>query len=314
MNLFWCSRGFPSFRGIVFRILLFVTTLAAVAAAAFQETSPLSTIDMHAHAFPDSLAPRAVETLSDMADHPEWAPVGDGTVDALLRSMDDANIDLCAVCAIATKPGQVKGIVKWQKMLLKRYSDRLIPFASIHPQDTQIDKWMGKIAAADIGCLKMHPFYQDFVVDDEAMFPFYQAAQARGMLLTFHAGMDIGFEGDATPDRASPKRIAAVADRFPELDILATHMGGWQMWDGVREHLAPRRIYVETSFAQPFMPQETFVDLVRAVGPEKICFGSDWPWKGQKQQLDALQKCGLSESELRQIQFKTAATLLNFGS
>ena len=66
----------------------------------------MSGIDIHTHAFPDKVAPRAIEHLETIA---EWQAVGYGTVSGLLRSMDAADLDISAICYIATKPDQVKG-------------------------------------------------------------------------------------------------------------------------------------------------------------------------------------------------------------
>ena len=51
----------------------------------------MSAIDIHAHAFPDSIAARAMEKLQAAA--PEFPARGDGTVKGLLKSMDQADIE-----------------------------------------------------------------------------------------------------------------------------------------------------------------------------------------------------------------------------
>ena len=56
----------------------------------------MTVVDMHSHAFPDELAPRAIEALEAKAD---WKAFGSGTIDARLRSMDDAGIDMAVLTA-----------------------------------------------------------------------------------------------------------------------------------------------------------------------------------------------------------------------
>ena len=87
-------------------------------------------LDCHTHAFPDNIAAGAIKALSA---EPVWMPVHayhEGTVRALLASMDSAGIDRAILCSVATKPAQVRKITDWSASIA---SDRIIPFASIHP-------------------------------------------------------------------------------------------------------------------------------------------------------------------------------------
>ena len=261
---------------------------------------------MHTHAFPDTIAPRAMESLSSMAD---WEPYGDGTIDDSLRSMDEAGVGVSAVCGIATKAGQVVGILKWLEQITHQHPGRLIPFVSLHPDDENPYQWFTRFESAGVSSLKLHAFYQDFVVDDESMFPIYEAAVERGFLVAFHCGMDIGFKNDPLPDRASPARIANVAARFPKMKILCTHTGGWMMWDKVAEYLLETNVYFETSCTMSFFGVEKFVDLVRVLGVERVCFGTDWPWQDRSEELHILRRSGLENDELEQIFSLTAGKL-----
>ena len=264
----------------------------------------MTIIDIHTHAFPDSLAPRAISTLCDMG---EWSNVGDGTTHGLLASMDAAGIAQSVLCPIATKPGQFDGIGGW---LASIQSPRLIKLGSIHPNDEDKPALVARLAQAGIRGVKNHPFYQEFCIDDPHMDDYYAALAEHDMLIQFHAGHDIGFENDPIQDRAAPARIAAVLDRHPTLKILATHTGGWKLWDEVREHLLGRRVLLETSFTSPFLPAEEFVSLIRDHGPENIAFGTDWPWMDQRNQLDTIRALDLPAKAIEQITERTANTWL----
>jgi predicted TIM-barrel fold metal-dependent hydrolase len=261
-------------------------------------------IDLHTHAFPDSLAERAISTLSAQGD---WEAVGDGTQRGLIAAMDEADIDLSAVCAIATKPGQVKGILKFCKSL---DPDRLLAFGSLHPLDTHPEKWVAKLATAGCCGIKLHPFYQQFAFDDPAMVPIYHAAIEHGLPIAFHCGYDIGFDDDPIPDRASPARLARVLDALPELRVLCTHMGGWKFWDDARAFLAGRDVYWETSFCLAHMTDEQFLEHLHSHRTDRVCFGTDWPWQSPAQDRTHLESLGLEPELLNAILFKNAAQFL----
>jgi hypothetical protein len=87
-------------------------------------------------------------------------------------------------------------------------------------------------------------------------------------------------------------------------------MGGWKMWDEVRESLIGRDVYLETSFCMPFMPKEQFVEMIRDHGTEKVCFGTDWPWGDQLAGRKNLEELGWDDETLQSLLGGNAAKLL----
>ena len=264
----------------------------------------MSIIDVHTHACPNDIASRAMAKLKGEGDIPSY---GDGTVKGLLASMDKADIDVSLLCSIATKPTQAEGILKWCG---KIRSDRIEPMASVHPADAEAPQWIDRIAEAGLIGIKLHPMYQDFAADEERMDPIYAAAEQEGILVACHCGLDLCYPPD--DDRASPDRYARVAERFPRLRLLLTHMGGWRSWDLVEKHLIGREVCLETSFSLDELGPQRSADLIRRHGVEKVCFGSDWPWKDQSDAVRIVKGAGLTEKETRAILYANAAAILGY--
>ncbi|HUT56749.1 MAG TPA: amidohydrolase family protein [Phycisphaerae bacterium] len=264
----------------------------------------MSAIDFHTHAFPDDLAGRAMRKLQEQAGYPV---AGDGRIESLLASMDAANIDVSVVCAVATKPGQARGILKWCRRVR---CERIEPFPSVHPDEPKAAKWIGRIAKAGFLGVKLHPMYQAFAADEDRMAPVYAAAAEHGLIVALHCGQDIGFAAD--DDRAAPRRVADVRRRFAHLKLLCTHMGGWRQWDQVEAHLLGRDVYLETSFSLAELGRERSVEFIRRHGPERVVFGSDWPWRPQAGELDGLNRLGLPAADLRRIAYSNASALLGY--
>jgi len=260
-------------------------------------------IDMHTHAFPDSLAPRAIAALE--AECP-WKAVGRGTIDALLESMDAAGVDASVMCCIATKPDQVEKILPWCEQIR---SERIIPLPSVHPKTPKPAEWIARFAEAGFPGIKMHPMYQDYHADDPLLAPIYAALSERRMLLEVHCGRDIAFPPD--DDRATPRRFANVIERFPELRLVCTHLGGWRMWEESSQLILGRNVYVETSFSLNEVAPERAADMIRRHGAERILFGTDWPWQRQDEALENLRGLGLTEEEMERICWKNAEAALN---
>lgn len=264
----------------------------------------MSAIDSHAHAFPDELAERAILKLQSDSD---WLAVGDGTIGGLLRSMDAADIDVTLTCAIATRPGQAKGILKWCG---KIRSDRIDPLPSVHPSDRKATKWIKRIAEAGFVGIKLHPMYQDFEADDPRTDEIYAAVAEHGLIVAIHCGYDISFGPD--DDRASPERIRNVIDRHPDLKLIATHMGGWRAWEQVERVLIGRDVYLETSFSLRELGAERAAELIRRHGVEKVMFGTDWPWRDQAEEKKLLESLPLPKKQIRQLFYSNAAKLLGY--
>ena len=268
----------------------------------------MTVFDAHTHAFPDDLAAHAIARLEK--DCP-WKAIGDGTAGGLLAAMDRAGVDRAMVCMIATRPSQEENILAFCGRL---QCDRLVPLASVHPDSENPGRRIEQIARAGLRGVKVHPLYQDCAVDEARMDAIYEAAAANGLLVTIHAGRDVAFSPE--DDRAAPWRIAQVVRRHPRLTVLATHLGGWQSWDEVEQFLAApglpaENLYFELSFCLPCLPAERAAELIRRLGPERILFGSDWPWADQGEQLTQLRALSLAPAELAMIEHGTAERILN---
>ncbi|MFP4055325.1 MAG: amidohydrolase family protein [Candidatus Brocadiia bacterium] len=229
-------------------------------------------IDFHTHAFPDELAQRAVPALAAEAD---VTPALDGTVGDLLRSMDATGIDAAVVASIATRPQQFDAILRWSAAIA---SPRLVPFPSVHPADPEAAQRVQAVRAAGLKGIKLHPYYQDFDLDEERVFPLYRAVEETGLVLLCHTGFDIAFPRIRKCD---PARIAAVLEAFPNLKLVTSHLGAWMDWEGVRRHLLGRPVYMDISYALDQMPRESARELLLSHPQDYLLFATDSPWADQ---------------------------------
>lgn len=259
-------------------------------------------IDFHTHAFPDALAPRALKVLLEEA--PEARAYLDGTVADLLRSMDRAGIERSVICCIATKPEQFEPIFRWCTEIR---SERLIPFPSVHPADPGCMDAIRRIGRDGFLGIKLHPFYQDFFADEDRMLRFYEEVSRQGLLLVMHTGYDIAFPRIR---RADPEKLLRIKETFPALKFIATHLGAWQQWEEVRQHLIGREIYMEISFALDDLGPEQAREMIVAHPEDYILFGTDSPWTDQVKTLALLKNLNLPEARLKRILAGNAMRLL----
>lgn len=258
-------------------------------------------IDFHTHAFPDAVAERAIPLLEEEGNIRARL---DGKVSSLLRSMDAAGIEISVLCSIATRPGQFHSILRWSREIA---SGRILPVPSVHPGDPDLPEKARVVHAEGFRGIKLHPYYQDFVLDEDRMFPLYEAMESLGLFLVCHTGFDLAFE---RVRRADPVRILRVLERFPRLVLVTTHFGAWEDWEEVRRHLLGKPIYVETSFSMPLLAAEQAREILLAHPQDRILFGTDSPWTDQGEELARIRALGVGEERERSLLSDNALRLL----
>jgi hypothetical protein len=258
-------------------------------------------IDVHTHAFPDHIAERAVPFLEQEGQIEAYL---DGTLSSLLASMDAAGVDASVVASIATKPSQFESILSWSKTIA---SHRILPFPSVHPEDDAAANRVSRIARAGFWGLKMHPYYQGFALTDARVQPIFEAVQDAGLVLLMHAGFDLAFPRDRLAD---PTKVREIMRRYPMLKLIASHLGAWEDWDEVETHLLGREIYLDTSYALPFLPTERAKAILSRHPEEYLLFGTDSPWGGQAAEIETIRSLDLPPERTRKILGENAARLL----
>lgn len=259
-------------------------------------------VDVHAHIFPDELAGRAVKRLHGNSGEPAFT---DGTAAGLEASMRAGGISWAVTQPVSTKGSQTPVINAWA---IRINRPPLISFGTLHPDYADNPGELRKLKAAGIRGIKFHPDYQKFFVDEERLFPLYQAVADAGLLAFIHAGVDLGL---GPPYHCPPDRLVRVLERVPKLVVIAAHFGGFQMWDEVERLLIGRNLYLDTSYTLSFLPRERFVAMARRHGIGKLLFGTDSPWADQGAEVKLLRATGLTEAELQVVCFDNAARLLD---
>jgi uncharacterized protein len=258
-------------------------------------------IDFHTHAFPDAVAAKAIPALAKEGNIKAHT---NGTTESLISSMDQAGITTSVICSIATRPAQFDTILAWSKQI---QSPRLVALPSIHPADTDMAAKVFQLKRDGFSGIKMHPYYQDFFLDEDRLIPLYQALSETGMFLIVHCGYDIAFPRIR---RADPNQILNVQKRFPDLKLITTHLGGWEIWEEVEEMLIGREIFMEISFALAYLSPEQATRMLNSHPADYLLFGSDSPWDNQSEAIQRLKNLHLNKERLDRILGQNGKRLL----
>ncbi|NLM73287.1 MAG: amidohydrolase family protein [Clostridiaceae bacterium] len=254
-------------------------------------------IDFHTHAFPESVAKKAVDNIGN---HYSIPMSGKGTISDLLENAEKANITYLVVHSTATRPMQVRSINTW---ISEHSGGKLIGFGTLHPDMDGIEEEFDRIISLGLKGIKLHPDFQGFKADDPKMDRIYSLIEGKLPLL-IHSG-------DENYDNASPDRIARILDRFPKMTLIAAHLGGHKQWQEAINYLAGRDLYFDTSSALDYMDIELANKIIKTHGTKKIVFGTDYPAAIHTEELRRFMRLDLTDEERQDILYNNAAKILN---
>lgn len=251
-------------------------------------------IDVHTHTFPEQIAKRALQKLTEKTGH-AIAPVSDGTIAGLLRAMRAAQVDRAVLCPIATRPEQTADILDEARAIRDgaRGEDaarHLIPLASVHPADPKWAKRLQAVADADIRGVKLHPYYQEFVLDAPDTLAFLKKCCDLNLIVQCHCGYDIGFPFDPV---CGPERVANVIHEIPGLRFIAAHLGGWLDWEASANHLLGENVFLDTSVLRHGAENPHALRILREHAPDKLLFATDAPWMSFEDGIRFIRSAGL---------------------
>lgn len=263
-------------------------------------------IDVHTHAFPDAIAGKTIEFLIAKMLSQSGAVVEnatDGTVSGLVRSMDKNGVDLSLIMPIATKVSQTATINNFAEGLR---SDRLISFGSVHPEDPDYEAVLADLKARGFLGIKLHPEFQSFFVDSPEGIRLIKTAHKYGLYTLLHAGGDLGYPA---PYHCTPERLRNIIGEVDPTLIIAAHLGGFQMWEDVMRFIPDTGVYIDTAAVGHFITPDVYRDIIRAVGADRVLFGSDSPWEDAGHALMCLEATNIGNDELELIKYKNAVRL-----
>ncbi len=238
-------------------------------------------VDFHAHNFPDALAPYAMAKMS-RACRNTLKPIGDGTLANHLDQMAHDGVDKAVLLQIATKPVHFDVIYRRSCAIRdgelgERAQRMLVPFPSVHPLDPSLNLHLEMIASAGFKGVKLHPYYQNFALDDPSVWPMFEKIADLGLVVSCHCGYDVGFPGQ--PGGCGPKETAALLRHVKGLTFIAAHLGGCAGYaPHATDELLDLGSYIDTSALMRTWCQDEETRLLRSWPTDRILFATDFPW------------------------------------
>ena len=249
-------------------------------------------INAHAHIYPDKIAAKATETIGVFYDIKMQMPAG--TPERLLVDGAEIGTSRYVVHSVATTAHQVRSINEFILREVKAHPE-FIGFITLHQDLTEeeVSSEVEWAVANGLRGIKLHPDFQKFNIDDECAEKFYRAASGKLPIL-FHVG-------DDRYDFSSPERLVRMAEKYPELNFIAAHFGGYRCWDKVSVYKGLSNVYFDTCSSLPFISAEKAREIIDMFGADKFFFATDFPMWDSKREMERFNQITLTEEEREMI-------------
>ncbi|MDP2953896.1 MAG: amidohydrolase family protein [Chloroflexota bacterium] len=256
-----------------------------------------------------------------------------GTIEDLLASMKKSGISQAVMLSMlpagdmreaargkipqSVTPAQRQEAEKeFEKVLLGRYQRRnqwMCEVGQGHPNLAPLlttDPGLGRQAIREelegglkkgAKGIKLHPNAQRFHPSGENMWPIYEIAQELGLPIVFDSG-----KFNSPVQYGEPEKFVGMLARFPKLTVILAHLG--RGFYGQTRAIAPKYPNlcfdcsdVITADDDVALSDTDLVSLIKAVGAERIMFGSDFPWYDPGPGIQRLLRLPFTEKEKRLI-------------
>ena len=104
-----------------------------------------------------------------------------------------------------------------------------------------------------------------------------------------------------------------VVRRFPNLKVIALHLGGFYMLDEAeRELIGRENVLIDTTWPPSLkeVATETLTTIIRKHGSHKVCFGTDFPLASQAKEGEYIQGLPLNDGDIEGILGENARMLI----
>jgi len=257
-------------------------------------------IDIHTHIYPAKIALKATDSVRDFYQIPGSGNM-DGTVELLRQQGAIAGISRYTVLPVSNVPDRVHSINSFILEQTKIYQD-FIGFGTVHAAMLNIESEVQWILDQGLKGIKMHPDSQRFPIDDPRLYPVYDAVQGK-IPVMLHMG-------DPRYNYSHPVRLRHVMQTFPQLQVIAAHFGGYQMFDIAKEQLYDTNCVFDVSSAMMFMEPGEAERYINIYGAERMAYGTDYPLWDPVEEVKRFQSLKLTGYQFDQISHRTAERIL----
>jgi predicted TIM-barrel fold metal-dependent hydrolase len=204
------------------------------------------------------------------------------TIPNLLEEMDLLHIEKAVVLPIAYGFPYGDDITEWYLDAIEKSGkqQRFIVCGSVKPTLPGSVEKIRQFKLKGVRGIKVHPNMALFTPDDKLAWAFYEECSRLKLPLLIHCGLvgkesaDPGQTMGYTGQHADIKYFREPISAFPGLRFVLCHSGGLQNEQAIAIASDNRNVWMDIQGQSVSNIQR----MIKKLGPERLMFGSDWPF------------------------------------
>ena len=243
-------------------------------------------------------------------------------VEGLEKSMKAAGV----TAGLALPTASAATVARVNSQFIEKAAERdfLYTAGTLHPDYADNQGELRRLKSNGVRAIKLCSFSQGFALDGPSALNMFEQIQAFNrtddyqffvILDTLHSAP--GYFGADPAHITTPEKLVMLAKKFPDIPFVGAHMGSLDApAEDIESHLMPRgNLYLDTSNAAYTLTKAQFITLLKRFGPERILFGTDWPWFLHSDEVPLIDyladRAGFGKEDKAALFHDNAAELLN---
>ncbi len=224
--------------------------------------------------------------------------------DEFLQMLDESGISHSVIFPLYDRYGDYNPGNETVREAFATHPDRLTGLFRVDPhlEHQSLDDVERALKEQDFRGLKIHPRSErTFIDDDEFMDPLIEISAASGWPVLVHTGEE---------QWCRPYMLYVLARRHPEATFVMGHSGQGAFREGLWTAQECSNIYMETST----LPHQRLIAiLIDDLGPERVLFGTDVPFRDPRVELFKIELLDLPNKTRELFMGDNAARLWDIG-
>ncbi len=213
-----------------------------------------------------------------------------GDMDAFVREMEEAGIDISVIIGRMTKvQDKGRGNVTADDLdaIIRKYPGKFAGMPAVDPLDPDAMEQIERAADMGMAGICIEPFWssEHMFLNDSRLFPLYKKIESLGLLFTTTLNFNCG---DSTKWN-SPYHVEQIAMACPDMPLLITHA----CWPRLTELMAIAVRYPNVYLIPDCYFYFPFIDTAKEqrimynhMLQNQVLFGSSYPIRGFKQSVE----------------------------
>jgi predicted TIM-barrel fold metal-dependent hydrolase len=285
---------------------------------------------VHTHIFEEHYSKSLVEKTLDKPTAEELKLIhgSDGRFSSLQKSAVENNISKFFTLPVVRKPTSIERINDFY--FRKSTTDsRAVLCGTVSPDHPHLKEILADLKSRGAKLIKLHSVIQRFnILGDPALELFEKIIEADFPVVfdTARIRLENLQPGESPSFLTEPYKLLKLHELLPDLKMIAAHSGGVLITDQERKTLIGSGIHLDisTSFNTCDWPENNYeksidnmVYLLNHHDQDKLFFGTDSPWRNQKEEIEELKKLHaqgkITKDQMENIFWKNANRFFDLG-